>query len=146
MGAVSFGFGLFQLGVSLLPPSLTRLISILGFSTSRQNGIACLMYARLGVDMRAPLARFVHTVRVIVVRMQNNFHLSLALLWYHTIVRPFYAIDGINVQAGVEIANVLIKESEKEFAQSSLFLFFAGRTSKLKVSYSGKSEINNRIL
>lgn len=72
MGAVSFGFGLFQLGVSLLPPSLTRLISILGFSTSRQNGIACLMYARLGVDMRAPLARFVHTVRVIVVRMQNN--------------------------------------------------------------------------
>lgn len=57
MGAVSFGYGLFQLGVSLLPPSLIRLINIFGFSTNRENGIACLMYARLGSDMRAPLAR-----------------------------------------------------------------------------------------
>ncbi|XP_066253168.1 uncharacterized protein [Euwallacea similis] len=112
MGAISFGYGLFQLGVSLLPPSLTRLMSILGFAANRHTGIACLMYARLGIDMRAPLA-------------------SLALLWYHTIVRPFYAIDGVNVQAGVEAAMVLINESKKEFANSALFLFFAGRTHRL---------------
>ncbi|XP_066139860.1 tetratricopeptide repeat protein 39C-like [Euwallacea fornicatus] len=112
MGAISFGYGLFQLGVSLLPPSFTRLMSILGFAANRHTGIACLMYARLGIDMRAPLA-------------------SLALLWYHTIVRPFYAIDGVNVQAGVEAAMVLINESKKEFANSALFLFFAGRTHRL---------------
>ncbi|XP_076270609.1 tetratricopeptide repeat protein 39C-like isoform X2 [Rhynchophorus ferrugineus] len=117
MGAISFGHGLFQLGVSLLPPSLMRLVSILGFAANRQNGIACLMYARMGVDMRAPLA-------------------SLALLWYHTIVRPFYAIDGINVQAGVESALVLIAESEKEFSNSALFLFFAGRTNRLNSNIS----------
>ncbi|KAJ8971625.1 hypothetical protein NQ314_000608 [Rhamnusium bicolor] len=70
MGAVSFGYGLFQLGISLLPPSLMKLTNILGFGANRQNGIASLMYARLGVDMRAPLA-------------------TLSLLWYHTIVRPF---------------------------------------------------------
>ncbi|KAF7270682.1 hypothetical protein GWI33_016353 [Rhynchophorus ferrugineus] len=117
MGAISFGHGLFQLGVSLLPPSLMRLVSILGFAANRQNGIACLMYARMGVDMRAPLA-------------------SLALLWYHTIVRPFYAIDGINVQAGVESALVLIAEFEKEFSNSALFLFFAGRTNRLNSNIS----------
>ncbi|CAH1984673.1 unnamed protein product [Acanthoscelides obtectus] len=118
MGAVSFGYGLFQLGISLLPPSLIRLISILGFNTNRQNGIACLMYARLGTDMRAPLA-------------------TLSLLWYHTIVRPFYAIDGTNVQAGVECSERLLKESEAEFSQSALFLFFTGRVCRLNSDIKG---------
>ncbi|KAJ8923161.1 hypothetical protein NQ315_001715 [Exocentrus adspersus] len=112
MGAVCFGYGLFQLGISLLPPSLLKLCNILGFAANRQNGISCLMYSRLGVDMRAPLA-------------------TLALLWYHTIVRPFYAIDGTNVQAGVDSASMLINESHKEFEKSALFLFFSGRVSRL---------------
>lgn len=56
MGAISFGYGLFQLGISLLPPSIMKLINLLGFSASRESGVACLMYAREGSDMRAPLA------------------------------------------------------------------------------------------
>nr|CAH7769327.1 unnamed protein product [Callosobruchus chinensis] len=59
---------------------------------------------------------------------------TLSLLWYHTIVRPFYAIDGTNVQAGVECSEQLLKESEAEFAQSALFLFFRGRVCRLNVS------------
>ncbi|XP_074035957.1 tetratricopeptide repeat protein 39C isoform X1 [Leptinotarsa decemlineata] len=118
MGAVSFGYGLFQLGISLLPPSLVRLINILGFSADRQNGIACLMYARLGTDMRAPLA-------------------SLSLLWYHTIVRPFYGIDGTNVTAGVDASAYLLKESESEFDRSPLFLFFRGRVCRLNSDMEG---------
>jgi hypothetical protein len=58
----------------------------------------------------------------------------LALLWYHTIVRPFFALDGSNVQAGVEAAQSLITESQNEFGQSALFLFFKGRVERLKVS------------
>ncbi|XP_008197438.1 tetratricopeptide repeat protein 39C isoform X2 [Tribolium castaneum] len=112
MGAVSFGYGLFQLGISLLPPSLLRLTNFLGFGGNRQNGIACLMYAREGIDMRAPLA-------------------TLSLLWYHTIVRPFYALDGSNVQAGVNAATQLLQESEGEYGQSALFLFFKGRVNRL---------------
>ncbi|XP_044253015.1 tetratricopeptide repeat protein 39C-like isoform X2 [Tribolium madens] len=112
MGAVSFGYGLFQLGISLLPPSLLRLTNFLGFGGNRQNGIACLMYAREGIDMRAPLA-------------------TLSLLWYHTIVRPFYALDGSNVQAGVNAATQLLQESEEEYGQSALFLFFKGRVNRL---------------
>lgn len=60
MEAVSFGYGLFQLGVSLLPPSLVKLTNFLGFAGNRQNGISCLLYARDGVDMRAPLATSVY--------------------------------------------------------------------------------------
>ncbi|XP_068915156.1 tetratricopeptide repeat protein 39C-like isoform X6 [Tenebrio molitor] len=79
----------------------------------RQNGISCLMYAREGIDMRAPLA-------------------TLSLLWYHTIVRPFYALDGSNVQAGVNAATQLLNESETEYGESALFLFFKGRVNRLK--------------
>lgn len=56
MGAVSFGFGLFHLGISLLPPSLLKITNFFGFGGNRQMGIANLMYARQGTDMRAPLA------------------------------------------------------------------------------------------
>lgn len=55
MGAVCFGYGVLQLGISLLPPSLLRLTSFLGFAGNRSAGISNLMYARKGLDMRAPL-------------------------------------------------------------------------------------------
>lgn len=56
MSAVSFGYGIFQLCISLLPPSLLKLIHFLGFEGDRQVGTAALMFARQGHDMRAPLA------------------------------------------------------------------------------------------
>jgi hypothetical protein len=56
MGAVSFGYGVFQLSISLLPPNLLKLISFLGFEGDRSMGISCLMYSKTTSDMRAPLA------------------------------------------------------------------------------------------
>ncbi|KAK9736506.1 Iml2/Tetratricopeptide repeat protein 39 [Popillia japonica] len=94
--AVSFGYGLLQLG----------------FGGNRKNGLDNLMFARLGTDMRAPFA-------------------TLALLWYHTIVRPFFALDGNHVEAGVEAAARLIEEIRDEYGESSLFLFFKGRLERL---------------
>lgn len=70
------------------------------------------------------------------------FYFRLALLWYHTIVRPFYAIDGNNVQAGVDVARTLLKESEEEYGKSALMLFFSGRVSRLNVS----AETSNFLL
>lgn len=58
----------------------------------------------------------------------------LALLWYHTIVRPFYALDGRNVQAGVETSKQLIDESKTTYHDSALFLFFSGRIHRLSVN------------
>ncbi|XP_044758290.1 tetratricopeptide repeat protein 39C-like [Coccinella septempunctata] len=112
MNAVTFGYGILQLGVSLLPPALLRLTSFLGLGGSRAHGLSCLMYSRLGVDMRAPLA-------------------TLSLLWYHCIVRPYYALDGTNVRAGARVSEVLIHETREEFGDSALFLFFRGRLCRL---------------
>lgn len=61
------------------------------------------------------------------------FHRRLSLLWYHTIVRPFFALDGSNVKAGVAVAKQLIAECHTEFHSSALFLFFAGRVERLEV-------------
>ncbi|KAL0278367.1 UNVERIFIED_CONTAM: hypothetical protein PYX00_000203 [Menopon gallinae] len=113
MSAVSFGYGIFQLCLSLLPPSLLKLIHFLGFEGDRKIGISALMFSRQGNDMRGPLA-------------------SLALLWYHTIIRPSFALDGANVKAGVNVAEQLINENEEEFGESALFLFFRGRVERLK--------------
>jgi len=63
----------------------------------------------------------------------------LALLWYHTIVRPFFALDGSNVKAGVAMAKQLIAECHGEFHNSALFLFFAGRVERLEVLTNDQS-------
>lgn len=55
------------------------------------------------------------------------------MLWYHTIVRPFYALDGRNVQAGVEISKQLLEESKEVYCDSALFAFFWGRVHILSV-------------
>ena len=39
MSAVSFGYGIFHLAVSLLPPKLLHLINAFGFEGDRQTGI-----------------------------------------------------------------------------------------------------------
>ncbi|XP_048266528.1 tetratricopeptide repeat protein 39C-like [Bombus affinis] len=118
MSAVSFGYGIYQLCVSLLPPSLLKVIHFLGFEGDREAGITALMYARLSEDMRAPLA-------------------TLSLLWYHTIARPFFALDGSNLRAGVNAAKQLIAECHSEFSNSALFLFFAGRIERLESNVNG---------
>ena len=56
MAAVSFGYGIFHLAVSLLPPKLLNIIHFLGFEGDRQTGIQALHFARQGPDMRGPLA------------------------------------------------------------------------------------------
>ena len=56
MAAVSFGYGLFHLAVSLLPPKLLNVIHFLGFEGDRQTGIQALHFSRQGNDMRGPLA------------------------------------------------------------------------------------------
>ncbi|XP_042886714.1 tetratricopeptide repeat protein 39C-like isoform X1 [Penaeus japonicus] len=118
MASVSFGYGLFQLCMSLLPPSLLRLVNVLGLQGDRMAGLSALMFTRKSNDMRAPLA-------------------TLTLLWYHTIVRPFFALDGSKVRAGVEAAHLLLQEAQQNYAHSALFLFFRGRVHRLQGDITG---------
>uniref|UniRef100_A0ACB8FE31 Tetratricopeptide repeat protein 39C n=1 Tax=Sphaerodactylus townsendi TaxID=933632 RepID=A0ACB8FE31_9SAUR len=112
-GAVSFGYGLFHLCISMVPPNLLKIINLLGFPGDRLQGLASLMYASESKDMKAPLA-------------------TLALLWYHTVVRPFFALDGSDTKAGLQEAKDILQKKEAAYPNSSLFMFFKGRIQRLE--------------
>lgn len=62
------------------------------------------------------------------------FCLRLALLWYHTVVQPFFALDGSETVAGLQAAKAILEKNEDEYPNSSLFIFFKGRVLRLEVS------------
>lgn len=55
-GSVSFGYGLFHLCISMVPPHLLKIINLLGFPGDRLQGLSSLTYASESKDMKAPLA------------------------------------------------------------------------------------------
>ena len=87
--AVYFGYGIMNLCISLIPPKLLKVANLLGFKGDRQFGLQALKYVSNSQDVKAPLARLgifdVNGAKI-------NFR--LALLWYHTIIRPFFALDN----------------------------------------------------
>lgn len=55
-GSVSFGYGLFHLCISMVPPHLLKIVNLLGFPGDRLQGLSALTYASESKDMKAPLA------------------------------------------------------------------------------------------
>ncbi|AWP04033.1 putative tetratricopeptide repeat protein 39C-like [Scophthalmus maximus] len=116
-GSVSFGYGLFHLCISMVPPHLLKIVNLLGFPGDRLQGLSALTYASESKDMKAPLA-------------------TLALLWYHTVVQPFFALDGTDTQAGLTEAKAILQQREAIYPNSSLFTFFKGRVQRLECQIS----------
>ncbi|KAG7525487.1 tetratricopeptide repeat protein 39C-like [Solea senegalensis] len=116
-GSVSFGYGLFHLCISMVPPHLLKIVNMLGFPGDRLQGLSALICASESKDMKAPLA-------------------TLALLWYHTVVQPFFALDGTDVQAGLAEAKSILQRRETTYPNSSLFMFFKGRVQRLECQIS----------
>ncbi|XP_061593541.1 tetratricopeptide repeat protein 39C-like isoform X1 [Cololabis saira] len=112
-GSVSFGYGLFHLCISMVPPHLLKIINLLGFPGDRLQGLSSLMYASESKDMKAPLA-------------------TLALLWYHTVVLPFFALDGSDTHTGLQEAKAILQRKSVVYPNSSLFMFFQGRVQRLE--------------
>ncbi|KAA8589761.1 hypothetical protein FQN60_013126 [Etheostoma spectabile] len=112
-GSVSFGYGLFHLCISMVPPHLLKIINLLGFPGDRVQGLSSLMYASESKDMKAPLA-------------------TLALLWYHTVVLPFFALDGSDTHEGLLEAKAILQRKSVVYPNSSLFMFFKGRVHRLE--------------
>ncbi|XP_061834349.1 tetratricopeptide repeat protein 39C-like isoform X2 [Nerophis lumbriciformis] len=110
-GSVSFGYGLFHLCISMVPPHLLKIINLLGFPADRLQGLSSLMYASESKDMKAPLA-------------------TLALLWYHTVVLPFFALD--HTHSGLAEAKDILQRKSLVYPNSSLFMFFRGRVHRLE--------------
>ena len=55
-GGVSFGYGLLQLIISMMPPTMLKVVNLLGFKGNRRFGLQCLHLASHSTDMKAPLA------------------------------------------------------------------------------------------
>ncbi|TNM87697.1 tetratricopeptide repeat protein 39C-like [Takifugu flavidus] len=117
-GSVSFGYGLFHLCISMVPPHLLKIINLLGFPGDRLQGLSSLTYASESKDMKAPLA-------------------TLALLWYYTVVLPFFALDGYDTQAGLLEAKAILQRKLVVYPNSSLFIFFKGRVQRLEYHING---------
>jgi hypothetical protein len=66
LGAVSFGYGLFQICLSFMPPNILKLIKVFGFEGDRSIAIKAINFTSISKDMRAPFA-------------------DMVLLWYSTI-------------------------------------------------------------
>ncbi|XP_032232317.1 tetratricopeptide repeat protein 39C isoform X2 [Nematostella vectensis] len=111
--AVSCGYGLFHLAISLVPPKLLKFCQLLGFSGNRDVGLQALQIASQSEDMKAPVAR-------------------LTLLWYHAVIRPFIALDEGSNEEGLADATAILEESSQEYPSSAVFLFFKGLVSRLK--------------
>ncbi|XP_038159726.1 tetratricopeptide repeat protein 39C-like isoform X1 [Cyprinodon tularosa] len=126
-GSVSFGYGLFHLCISMVPPHLLKIVNLLGFPGDRHQGLSALTYASESKDMKAPLA-------------------TLALLWYHTVVQPFFALDGSDTQAGLMEAKCILKQREATYPNSSLFIFFKGRVQRLECQISSALKSFNDAL
>ncbi|XP_056913729.1 tetratricopeptide repeat protein 39C-like [Takifugu flavidus] len=116
-GSVSFGYGLFHLCISMVPPHLLKIVNLLGFPGDRLQGLSALTCASESKDMKAPLA-------------------TLALLWYHTVVQPFFALDGTDTRGGLEEAKSILQKREAVYPNSSLFRFFKGRVQRLECQIS----------
>ncbi|CAF4106539.1 unnamed protein product, partial [Rotaria magnacalcarata] len=112
LGSVSFGFGLFQIALSFVPPKVMRLIKFLGFEGDRKSALAALRFASQTTDMKAPLA-------------------NLTLLWYHCIIQPFFAIDISNIPDMSEARTILRRNKEK-YDRSTLFIYFQGRIERIE--------------
>ncbi|XP_061588326.1 tetratricopeptide repeat protein 39C-like [Cololabis saira] len=126
-GSVSFGYGLFHLCISMVPPHLLKIVNLLGFPGDRHQGLATLKFASESKDMKAPLA-------------------TLALLWYHTVVQPFFALDDTDTQTGLIEAKSIIQQREAMYPNSSLFMFFKGRVQRLECQISGAlTSFNNAL-
>ncbi|XP_077413208.1 tetratricopeptide repeat protein 39C-like [Vanacampus margaritifer] len=116
-GSVSFGYGLFHLCISMVPPHLLKIVNLLGFPGDRLQGLSALAYASKSKDMKAPLA-------------------TLALLWYHTVVQPFFALDDSETHSGLAEAKAILRQREAIYPNSSLFIFFKGRVQRLESQMS----------
>lgn len=57
----------------------------------------------------------------------------LALLWYHTVVLPFFALDGSDTHEGLLEAKDILQKKSVVYPNSSLFMFFKGRVHRLEV-------------
>jgi len=108
LGAVSFGYGLFQVSLSFMPPNALKLIKIFGFEGDRSIALKAISFTSKSKDMRAPFA-------------------DMVLLWYSTIATPLLGVSAVDIRISDEDTKQIIEKNLTRYPKSSLFYYFKGK-------------------
>jgi hypothetical protein len=108
LGAVSFGYGLFQICLSFTPPNVLKLIKIFGFEGDRNIAIKAINFTSNSKDMRAPFA-------------------DMVLLWYSTIAVPLFGVSEADISISDEDTKLILDRNLNKYSKSSLFLYMKGK-------------------
>ncbi|CAB4025921.1 Tetratricopeptide repeat 39C [Paramuricea clavata] len=125
--AIAFGYGLFNLVVSLTPPKVLQLVQFFGFHGNQELGLCCLKYVCASQNVKAELSR-------------------LGLLWYHAIIRPMYAFDDNDVECGLEEASQLLQGLQENLLLSPVALYFEGLLFRCKGNFTDATRSLNLAL
>ncbi|KAL3690779.1 hypothetical protein R1sor_004430 [Riccia sorocarpa] len=120
VGAVQLGFGGFSVAISMLPPKLLRLLSVLGFPCNRQAGLKSIDQSLQGGGLRSSVA-------------------GVLLLSYHVILPSFFSIPQER-EEHVQSAERVISLLEDLFPGSFFLSFYRGRLQRLKGDLTGSIE------
>lgn len=108
LGAVSFGYGLFQICLSFMPPNILKLIKVFGFEGDRSLAIKAINFTSNSKDMRAPFA-------------------DMILLWYSTQATPLFGLSEGDVLISNEDTKSILDKNLNKYQKSSLFYYFKGK-------------------
>ncbi|MCO5598076.1 hypothetical protein L7F22_052166 [Adiantum nelumboides] len=117
IGAVKLGFGGFSLAISMLPPKLLRLLSVLGFPCDRKTGLFAIEEALRGGGLRASVS-------------------GVLLLSYHVILPSFFSIP-LERQQHVQAAEEVLRILDEKYPKSFFLGFYKGRLQRLRGDLEG---------
>lgn len=108
LGSVSFGYGLFQICLSFMPPNILKLIKVFGFEGDRSVAIKAINFTSNSKDMRAPFA-------------------DMILLWYSTQATSLFGLSEGDVLISDEDTKLILDKNLQKYQKSSLFYYFKGK-------------------
>lgn len=117
IGAVKLGFGGFSLAISMLPPKLLRLLSVLGFPCNRKAGLCAIEEALKGGGLRASVS-------------------GVLLLSYHVILPSFFSIP-MEREEHVHSAEEVLCVLDEKYPDSFFLSFYRGRLQRLRGDLEG---------
>lgn len=108
LGAVSFGYGLFQICLSFMPANVLKLIKVFGFEGDRSVALKAINFTSNSKDMRAPFA-------------------DMVLLWYSTTATQLFGISEGDVLISNDDTKLILEKNLAKYPKSSLFLYLKGK-------------------
>jgi hypothetical protein len=123
---VSFGLGVFNLVLGILPSRVLRIVKLLGFGGDRDEGLKHLHTCMEAAGVRSVLA-------------------VVALLAYHVLVPSFFSLPQA-MSYHIEEAEAIIQKAIVEYPGSAFLTFLQGRHERLKQNLPGSLESLSRSL